>query len=156
MDVNCDKSITHFRFGPDRPGWRDQFDRHGQWLWPERHLRCTPVQWEFIGKYIAHRRKDENTDDTPHVWTRANLFRRVEESRTAFLLRFTLSHLPANTIIVGTPYPEHLKENVYEEAKRRLDRVGVAPVQAGWFGFIATSSIPSANKPGSWNRGSSF
>ena len=45
---------------------------------------------EFIGRYIAHRRnefylatkcgctvvrKDENTDDTPHVWTRVNLMR---------------------------------------------------------------------------------
>jgi aryl-alcohol dehydrogenase-like predicted oxidoreductase len=237
---------------------------------------------EFIGKYIAHRRKefylatkcgctvvrrDENTDDTPHVWTRDNLFRGLEESlqrmktdyidimqlhnppveeteknqlvdalqemqrqgkvrfisisttlphlstylhwgifdtfqipysalereheewisraaeagigtiirggvargevgvglgskdrwkkfeeasldelrepgesRTAFLLRFTLSHPDVHTIIVGTLYPEHLQENiaavemgplpadVYEEAKRRLDRAGVAPI----------------------------
>lgn len=50
---------------------------------------------EFIGKYLAHRRgeyvlatkcgctvvhKDENTDDTPHVWTRENLFRGLHES----------------------------------------------------------------------------
>src|ERR1043166_4641212 len=50
---------------------------------------------EFIGKYISHRRnefylatkcgctvvrKDENTDDTPHIWTRENLFRGLEES----------------------------------------------------------------------------
>jgi aryl-alcohol dehydrogenase-like predicted oxidoreductase len=50
---------------------------------------------EFIGKYIANRRKeyilatkcgctvvhkDENTDDTPHVWTRDNLFRGLDES----------------------------------------------------------------------------
>ncbi len=50
---------------------------------------------EFIGKYIAHRRnefylatkcgctvvrKDANTDDTPHVWTRDNLFRGLNES----------------------------------------------------------------------------
>jgi aryl-alcohol dehydrogenase-like predicted oxidoreductase len=79
-------------------------------------------------------------------WTKfeqANLdeLRESEESRTAFLLRFTLSHPHANTIIVGTLYPEHLQENiaavergplpadVYEEAKRRLDRAGVAPVQ---------------------------
>jgi aryl-alcohol dehydrogenase-like predicted oxidoreductase len=50
---------------------------------------------EFIGKYIRHRknefflatkcgchvqRKDENTDETPHVWTRENLFRGLEQS----------------------------------------------------------------------------
>ena len=75
----------------------------------------------------------------------ANLdeLREPGESRTAFLLRFTLSHPDVNTIIVGTLYPEHLRENiaavergplpanVYEEAKRRLDRLGVAPVQTG-------------------------
>ena len=69
--------------------------------------------------------------------------REPEESPTAFLLRFTLAHPHVDTIIVGTLYPEHLQENlaavkrgplpadVYEEAKRRLDRVGIAPVQAG-------------------------
>ena len=75
----------------------------------------------------------------------ANLdeLRQPGESRTAFLLRFTLSHPHADTIIVGTLYPEHLQENVaavrkgplpadiYEEAKRRLDQVGVAPIQTG-------------------------
>src|SRR5580693_7655536 len=50
---------------------------------------------EFIGKYIGTRRneyilatkcgctvvhRDENTDDTPHVWTRDNLFRGLHES----------------------------------------------------------------------------
>lgn len=50
---------------------------------------------EFIGKYLSHRRseffiatkcgctvvrKDEQTDDTPHVWTRENLFRGLHES----------------------------------------------------------------------------
>ena len=63
------------------------------------------------------------------------------ESRTAFLLRFTLSHPHVDTTIEGTLYPEHLQENlaaaqkgplsadVYEEAKRRLERIGVAPAQ---------------------------
>jgi len=50
---------------------------------------------EFIGRFLAHRRseyvlatkcgctvvhRDENTDDTPHVWTRENLFRGLHES----------------------------------------------------------------------------
>ena len=50
---------------------------------------------EYIGRYLAHRRaeyvlatkcgctvvrKDEHTDDTPHVWTKENLFRGLHES----------------------------------------------------------------------------
>jgi aryl-alcohol dehydrogenase-like predicted oxidoreductase len=61
------------------------------------------------------------------------------EGRTAFMLRFTLTHPHAHTIIVGTLHPEHLAENVaavlrgplapdvYEEAKRRLDAAGETP-----------------------------
>lgn len=63
------------------------------------------------------------------------------EARTAFLLRYTLSHPHVDTTIVGTLYPEHLRENIaaakrgplpqdiYEEAKRRLEQAGVAPVK---------------------------
>lgn len=59
------------------------------------------------------------------------------ESRTTFLLRFTMSHPHAHTIIVGTQNPDHLKENVavaekgplspdvYAEAKRRLKSIGL-------------------------------
>ena len=61
------------------------------------------------------------------------------DSRTAFLLRFTLTHPHCHTTIVGTLLPEHLNENVevakrgplpkdvYEEAKKRLNAVGEAP-----------------------------
>jgi len=61
------------------------------------------------------------------------------ESRTSFLLRYTLAHPHADTIIVGTLYPDHLAENVaavekgplpnevYAEAKRRLAQAGEVP-----------------------------
>ncbi len=64
------------------------------------------------------------------------------ESPSAFVLRFTLTHPEAHTIIVGTTRQEHLRENlaavtkrplpvsVYEEAKRRLDSVGERPSPA--------------------------
>ena len=61
------------------------------------------------------------------------------ESRTSFIIRYTLSHPSVDTTIVGTLYPDHLKANiaaalkgplaadVYAEAKRRMASVGVAP-----------------------------
>ena len=67
--------------------------------------------------------------------------RAAGESRTGFLLRFTLTHPNADTIIVGTLYPEHLQENiqavlngplpadVYAETKRRLDLAGEKPAE---------------------------
>ncbi len=65
------------------------------------------------------------------------------ESRTAFMLRFTFTHPDIHAIIVGTLRPEHLAQNLeaiargplpaetYEQAKRRLDAVGVTPANAG-------------------------
>jgi aryl-alcohol dehydrogenase-like predicted oxidoreductase len=61
------------------------------------------------------------------------------EKRTSFLLRYTLTHPHADTIIAGTLYAEHLQENiqavlkgplpaqVYTEAQRRLAQVGLVP-----------------------------
>src|SRR5471030_2059488 len=61
------------------------------------------------------------------------------ESRTTFLMRYTISHPGMHTTIVGTKSVEHLAENikaaqagplppnVYEEAKRRLTAAGQVP-----------------------------
>jgi aryl-alcohol dehydrogenase-like predicted oxidoreductase len=61
------------------------------------------------------------------------------ESRSSFLLRYTLTHPDMHTTIVGTLNPEHLADNlqvaatgplpqdVYAEAKRRLAAVGEQP-----------------------------
>jgi aryl-alcohol dehydrogenase-like predicted oxidoreductase len=63
------------------------------------------------------------------------------ESRTSFMLRYTLTHPHVDTIIVGTLQPEHLQDNIaavqrsplpastYAEAKRRLDQVGLTPAK---------------------------
>lgn len=80
-------------------------------------------------------------EDRWATFEKANLDELLEEgeSRTAFLLRFTLSHPYCHTTIVGTVNPDHLAENiamaekgplpadVYEEAKKRLDAAGQSP-----------------------------
>ncbi len=80
-------------------------------------------------------------EDVWETFNRARLddLREAGESRTAFMLRFTLSHPDIQTIIVGTKNPYHLAENVsatlrgpleagvYAEAKRRLDDAGESP-----------------------------
>ena len=64
------------------------------------------------------------------------------DDRTAFMLRFTMTHPHAHTIIVGTTNLKHLQANVtaalkgplspetYKESKKRLDAVGILPVPA--------------------------
>ena len=65
------------------------------------------------------------------------------DSRSAFMLRLTLTHPHIHTIIVGTMNPDHVRENVktaltgplppdvYDEAKRRLDAIGEKPAETG-------------------------
>jgi aryl-alcohol dehydrogenase-like predicted oxidoreductase len=83
------------------------------------------------------------SQDAWALWERANLDDLLDEgeSRTAWQLRFTLSHPAVDTIIAGTLNPKHLAENVaaaeagplpedvYVEAKRRLDNAGESPAQ---------------------------
>ena len=75
------------------------------------------------------------------VWDAAGLdeLRAPGESRTAFLLRYSLSHPDPDTIIVATLRPEHLARNIaqvlagplpseiYAEAQRRLSAAGEEP-----------------------------
>ena len=82
--------------------------------------------------------------DRPEPWSyfeKAELVELMEEgeSRTSFVLRFTLTHPHINTSIVGTLNLQHLRENVkatlrgplpqdvYAEAKRRLESAGMRP-----------------------------
>ncbi len=74
-------------------------------------------------------------------WDKANLDELLEEeqSRTDFMLRFTISHPDVHTTIVGTINPDHLQSNIqafqkgalsektYLEAKNRLGSIGIKP-----------------------------
>ena len=88
---------------------------------------------EFIGKFIAHRRrefvlatkcgchvvrKDDQTDETPHVWTRANLFRGLEES---------LARMKTDCIDImqlHNPAPEQVEQGNLVEALRDMQQQG--------------------------------
>jgi aryl-alcohol dehydrogenase-like predicted oxidoreductase len=77
------------------------------------------------------------------AWEAAKLDELLEDgqSRVEFVLRFTLGHPGLSTIIVGTASVDHLRDNVtralqgplpedvYREAKQRLDAAGASPVE---------------------------
>jgi aryl-alcohol dehydrogenase-like predicted oxidoreductase len=80
------------------------------------------------------------TQETWDKFVRAGIDEFLEEgeSRSSFVLRYTLSNPKVDTVIVGTTRSEHLSENikavargdlqgeVYEEVKRRMDAIGEA------------------------------
>jgi aryl-alcohol dehydrogenase-like predicted oxidoreductase len=81
--------------------------------------------------------------DVWQAWEAANLDELLAEgqSRVEFVLRFTLGHPGLSTIILGTASVDHLSGNVatalrgplpddvYREAKRRLDAAGASPAR---------------------------
>ena len=85
--------------------------------------------------------KGKGSADRWQTFEEAGLDELLDEGddRTSFLLRFTLTHPHADTIIVGTVNLDHLRQNVeaihkgplpddiYAEAKRRLDAIGITP-----------------------------
>ena len=85
---------------------------------------------------------NDQNESNKNIWQKfdeASLddLRESGESRTTLILRYTLSHPNADTNIVGTMNPKHLRENVagtmkgplnkdtYLELKRRMDSVGI-------------------------------
>jgi len=96
--------------------------------------RGTPDDWEGRSYYMV---ANETMRD---FWEEARLDELLDGlSRTAFMLRFTLSHPALDTTIVGTSSIEHLRDNlavaaqgplpgdVLSEAKRRLAEAGAVP-----------------------------
>lgn len=96
--------------------------------------RGTPDDWEGRSYYMV---ANETMRD---FWDQARLDELLDGmSRTAFMLRFTLSHPGLDTTIVGTSSVEHLRDNlavaaqgplpedVVDETKRRLTAAGATP-----------------------------
>ena len=98
---------------------------------------------EFIGKYLSGRRdefilatkcgctvvrKDEHTDDTPHVWTRENLFRGLNES----LERMKTDYV--DVMQLHNPSVEQVEEGELVDALRAMKEQG----KVRWIGISST------------------
>src|SRR4051794_20973378 len=99
---------------------------------------------EYIGRYLAHRRdeyvlatkcgctvvhKDDDTDDTPHVWTRDNLFRGLHES----LDRMKTDHV--DVIQLHNPSVEEAETGDLVAALQEMKDQG----KTRWIGISATN-----------------
>src|SRR5437763_337910 len=98
---------------------------------------------EFIGKYISGRRseyylatkcgctvvrRDDTTDDTPHVWTRENLFRGLHES----LSRMRTDYV--DIMQLHNPTVEQCEEGKLVEALQEMKQQG----KVRWIGCSST------------------
>ena len=98
---------------------------------------------EYIGRYLSRRRdeyvlatkcgctvvrRDETTDDTPHVWTRENLFRGLHES----LERMRTDHV--DLIQLHNPSVEQCEENDLVAVLQEMKAQG----KARWVGISST------------------
>ena len=113
--------------------------QHEQWITKAAEAGAGTVIRGGVAR--GEPREGTGTDETWSRFEEAGLdeLRGEGESRTAFILRFTLSHSDVHTTIVGTMNPDHLLENVrvaekgplppdvYEEARRRLAQAGLKP-----------------------------
>jgi aryl-alcohol dehydrogenase-like predicted oxidoreductase len=98
---------------------------------------------EFIGKYLSHRRdecylatkcgckvtyRDEHTDDTPHEWTRENLFRGLHES----LERMKTDHV--DVIQLHNPSVEQVEQGDLVSVLQEMKAQG----KTRWIGCSST------------------
>ena len=96
--------------------------------------RGAPTDWTRRGSRLV-------PEDAKDRWEKANLDDLLDGmTRMEFTLRYTLSNPDLDTTIVGTASVDHLRDNVaaaakgplpanvVEEAKRRLEAAGSAPV----------------------------
>lgn len=99
--------------------------------------RATPEDWGSRSYYMVP------SETLRWRWEQARLDHLLEGmSRTAFLLRFTMSHPDMDTTIIGTSSVEHLEQNIetakqgklpdrlYHSAKWNLDKVDRADAAA--------------------------
>lgn len=98
---------------------------------------------EYIGRFLSHRRdefllatkcgctvvrRDEDTDDTPHVWTRENLFRGLDES----LARMRVDYV--DVMQLHNPSVEQCENGDLVTALQEMKQQG----KVRWIGISAT------------------
>lgn len=98
---------------------------------------------EYIGRYLAHRRneyvlatkcgctvvrKNDTTDDTPHVWTKENLFRGLHES----LDRMRTDHV--DLMQLHNPTVEQVEQGDLVSALQEMQEQG----KVRWIGISST------------------